>query len=220
MPAPTRSAANRSTTNRDRPLTPAARRVLQVAGELFYERGIGSVGMELIAAEAGVTKKTVYDRFGSKDALILAYLRTRDERWRDFTTGRLAAVPDARERVLATFDALGEWLRTESGRGCSMVNAVAELPDPGHPVHAVAAEQKAWIRDLYAGLIRAADLTGGATGDAARDGAGGAAGALADQLLILHEGAVVAFSVGGVRDAAAKARAAADAILPALPERR
>ncbi|MFD0541572.1 TetR/AcrR family transcriptional regulator [Actinomadura luteofluorescens] len=74
----------------DRPLTPAARRVLQTASELFYERGIGSVGMELIAAEAGVTKKTVYDRFGSKDALILAYLRARDERWRAFTTGRIA----------------------------------------------------------------------------------------------------------------------------------
>ncbi|MGI5322198.1 TetR/AcrR family transcriptional regulator [Actinomadura nitritigenes] len=178
----------------ERPLTPAARRVLQVAGELFYERGIGSVGMELVAAEAGVTKKTVYDRFGSKEALVLAYLRARDERWRDFLTRRIDAVPGPRDRVLASFDALGEWLSTECGRGCSMVNACAELPDPRHPVHAVAAEQKAWVRDLYAGLV--------------------ADGTLADQLLILHEGAVVAFSVGGVRDAAAKARAAADALLP------
>ncbi|MFI0485834.1 TetR/AcrR family transcriptional regulator [Actinomadura sp. 9N215] len=179
----------------DRPLTPAGRRVLQVASQLFYERGIGSVGMELIATEAGVTKKTVYDRFGSKDALILAYLRTRDERWRDFITARLAAVPDgARDRVLATFDALGEWLSTECGRGCSMVNACAELPFPSHPVHAAAAEQKGWVRDLYAEL----------TGD----------GTLADQLLIIHEGAVVAYSVGGIRNAAATARATADAILP------
>src|SRR5689334_11194512 len=123
---------------KDRPLTPAARRVLQVASELFYERGIGSVGLELIAADAGVTKKTVYDRFGSKDALILAYLRARDERWRDFMTGRIAGVADPRERVLATFDVLGEWA-TGSGRGCSMVNACAELPDPSHPVHEVAA---------------------------------------------------------------------------------
>jgi hypothetical protein len=75
-----------------------------------------------------------------------------------------------------------------------MVNACAELPDPRHPVHAVAAEQKKWVRDLYAGLV----------GD----------GTLADQLLILHEGAIVAFSVAGVRDATAKARAAADALLP------
>jgi AcrR family transcriptional regulator len=181
-------------TIRERPLTPAARRVLQVASELFYERGIGSVGMELIAAEAGVTKKTVYDRFGSKDALILAYLNARDERWRAFMQGRISEVADPRERVLTTFDALGEWLTTESGRGCSMVNACAELPEPSHPVHRVAAQQKAWVRALYADLVDD--------------------GALADQLLILHEGAVVAFSVGGVRDAAAKARAAAGAILP------
>ncbi|MDL4818113.1 TetR/AcrR family transcriptional regulator [Actinomadura opuntiae] len=181
-------------TTGERPLTPAARRVLQVASELFYERGIGSVGMELVAAEAGVTKKTVYDRFGSKEALVLAYLRARDARWREFMTRRIDAVPGPRDRVLATFDALGEWLSTECGRGCSMVNACAELPDPRHPVHGVAAEQKSWVRDLYAGLV--------------------ADGTLADQLLILHEGAVVAFSVGGVGDAAAKARAAADALLP------
>ncbi|MCP9954560.1 TetR/AcrR family transcriptional regulator [Actinomadura madurae] len=180
---------------RDRPLTPAARRVLQVASELFYERGIGSVGMELIAAEAGVTKKTVYDRFGSKDALILAYLHARDERWHAFIEGRLSEIADPRERVLATFDALGEWLTTKCRRGCSMVNACAELPEPSHPVHRLAAEQKAWVRALYAEQV----------GD----------GALADQLLILHEGAVVAFSVGGVHDATGKARAAAAAILPA-----
>ncbi|GGV03598.1 TetR family transcriptional regulator [Actinomadura cremea] len=188
-------------TAQDRPLTPAARRVLRVASELFYERGITSVGMELVAAEAGVTKKTVYDRFGSKDALIMAYLRARDERWRAFMDERLGAVDDPRERVLASFDALGAWLAAGSGRGCSMVNACAELPDAAHPVHGLAAEQKAWTRELYAGLVRALP------GD-------GAAGTLADQLAILHEGASVAYSVGGVRDAAAIARSTADAIVP------
>ncbi|MFD0899894.1 TetR/AcrR family transcriptional regulator [Actinomadura sediminis] len=187
-------------TDTDRPLTPAARRVLEVASELFYERGITSVGMELVAAEAGVTKKTVYDRFGSKDALVMAYLRARDERWRAFMEERLAAVADPRERVLASFDALGEWLAGGSGRGCSMVNACAELPDASHPVHGLAAEQKAWTRELYARLVRA--LPG-------ED----ATGTLADQLAIVHEGANIAHSVGGVRDAAAIARTAADAIL-------
>lgn len=187
-------------TARDRPLTPAARRVLEVASDLFYERGITAVGMELVAAEAGVTKKTVYDRFGSKDALVMAYLRGRDERWRAFVDERLAAVADPRERILASFDVLGEWLAGGAGRGCSMVNACAELPDPSHPVHALAAEQKAWTRELYARLVRA--LPG-------ED----ASGTLADQLAIVHEGANVAYSVGGVRDAAALARAAADAIL-------
>ncbi|MBE1534928.1 TetR/AcrR family transcriptional regulator [Actinomadura algeriensis] len=195
-------------TAQDRPLTPAARRVLEVASELFYERGITSVGMELVAAEAGVTKKTVYDRFGSKDALVMTYLRTRDERWRAFMDERLAAVDDPRERVLASFDALGEWLAAGAGRGCSMVNACAELPDTSHPVHGLAAEQKAWTRELYARLVRALP------GEDATD-------TLAGQLAIVHEGANVAYGVGGERDAAALARTAADAILSRrVPPRR
>ncbi|MEU5878458.1 helix-turn-helix domain-containing protein [Spirillospora sp. NPDC047279] len=180
--------------DQDRPLTPAAKRVLEVASALFYERGIGAVGMELIAGEAGVTKKTVYDRFGSKEALVLAYLRARDVRWRTFLLDRVEKAGSPRDRVLATFDALGEWLREESARGCAMVNALAELPDPEHPGHRVAAGQKAWLRKLYADLA----------GDEA----------LADKLLILHEGAVVTFSVAGLRDATKIAREAAAVLLP------
>ncbi|KAB2345651.1 TetR/AcrR family transcriptional regulator [Actinomadura rudentiformis] len=180
-----------------RPLTPAGQRVLDVASELFYERGIGAVGMELIAAEAGVTKKTVYDRFGSKEALVLAYLRARDERWRAFLTSSIENAGGARERILATFDALGDWLRTESARGCAMVNALAELPDHTHPGHRAATDQKEWLRTLYADLAREAGLNE----------------SLADQLLILHEGAVVTFSVAGRQNAAALAREAASALL-------
>ncbi|XVQ13364.1 TetR/AcrR family transcriptional regulator [Spirillospora sp. CA-255316] len=189
-----------SATARERPLTPAGRRVLDVAGELFYERGIAQVGMELIAAEAGVTKKTVYDRFGSKEALILAYLRARDERWRAFLDERLAAVPNPRERILETFDAMGEWLRTNSSRGCSMVNACAEVPDPAHPVHKTAAEQKAWLRGLYVELATEAGYDDPES--------------LADRLIVLHEGSVVMFSVGGMAHATDTARETADLLLP------
>jgi AcrR family transcriptional regulator len=55
-------------------LTPAARRILDAAAGLFYAQGIHAVGVEAIAAAAHVTKKTLYDRFGSKEALIAAYL--------------------------------------------------------------------------------------------------------------------------------------------------
>ncbi|MFI0354644.1 TetR/AcrR family transcriptional regulator [Actinomadura sp. 9N407] len=184
---------------KERPLTPAGRRVLDVASRLFYDRGIGQVGMELIAAEAGVTKKTVYDRFGSKETLVLAYLRARDERWRAFLNERLATVDDPRERILMTYDANGEWLRANSKRGCSMINACAELPDPAHPVHETAAQQKAWLRELYAGLAAES----------------GFERALADRLLILHEGATVAFSIAGIRNATDTARDTAAALMSA-----
>src|SRR5215203_765493 len=64
--------------------TPAADRILWAASEMFYREGIRAVGVDAIAAEAGVTKKTLYEKFGSKDRLIAAYLRARDERWRSW----------------------------------------------------------------------------------------------------------------------------------------
>ncbi|QUX27365.1 TetR/AcrR family transcriptional regulator [Nocardiopsis akebiae] len=180
-------------------LTPAARRVLDVATELFYTRGINTVGMELVAERAGVTKKTIYDRFGSKQQLVVHYLRARDARWRAYLDGYLEPARTPRELVAATFDALDAWTGEENPRGCAMVNAYAELSDPEHPGRAVAEEQKRWLRGLYADL---AERSG------ARD-----AGALGDALAMLHEGAVVARNVTGVADAARTARAAADALM-------
>ncbi|MFD6950128.1 TetR family transcriptional regulator [Nocardiopsis sp. TSRI0078] len=181
------------------PMTPAARRVLDVATELFYTRGINTVGMELVAERAGVTKKTIYDRFGSKQQLVVQYLRARDARWREHLDAYLARAGTPRARVAATFDALDDWMSAENPRGCAMVNAYAELSDPEHPGRAVAEEQKRWLRDLYADL-------------AARAGAGDPA-ALGDALAMLHEGAVVARNVTGAADAARTARAAADALM-------
>ena len=186
-------------TSPPRPLTPAARRVLEVASELFYSRGINTVGMELVAEEAGVTKKTIYDRFGSKQSLVVAYLRARDQRWRDFLTSRVEAHTSPADRVVATFAALGEWMDRENERGCAMVNAYAELSDPEHPGRAVAEEQKHWLRDLYRDLV-------------ARTGVGDPE-PLADTLGMLHEGAVVARNVTGIADAAHTAQEAARTLL-------
>src|SRR4051794_31997772 len=101
-----------STTDAPRrvPMTPAARRALAAAGRLFYERGIHAVGVDLIAAQAGVTKKTLYDRFGSKDQIVVEYLADRDERWRARLAERLDACPSPRGRVLAVFDVSREWM--------------------------------------------------------------------------------------------------------------
>ena len=188
-------------TTAERPLTPAARRVLDVATDLFYTQGINTVGMELVAERAGVTKKTIYDRFGSKSQLVVAYLRARDTRWRDFLDARLDPGTAPRARIGATFEALDEWMGKENQRGCAMVNAYAELSDPEHPGRAVAEEQKQWLRGLYADLVRESGAT--------------EPWKLTDALTMLHEGAVVARNVSGVADAALTARTAADTLLTA-----
>ncbi|MCY9783076.1 TetR/AcrR family transcriptional regulator [Nocardiopsis sp. EMB25] len=184
-----------------KPLTPAARRILAVASELFYSRGINTVGMELVAERASVTKKTIYDRFGSKRELVVAYLRARDERWRAYLTDYLTGAHTPHARVIATFDALHSWMGRENPRGCAMVNAYTELADPEHPGRAVAEGQKRWLRDLLTGFVAQA----GADDPAA----------LAESLAMLHEGAVVARSVLGETNAALTARAAAETLMSA-----
>ncbi|UCM87652.1 TetR/AcrR family transcriptional regulator [Streptomyces marincola] len=182
-------------------LTPGARRILDVASELFYQRGIHAVGVDTIAAESGVTKRTLYNRFGSKDALVVAYLQTRDRRWRDLVTARLDATPDDPvRRVLVPFDVLPEWV-SESERGCSAVNAFAELPEPDHAGRRVVVAEKQWLHELFLRLLTEAGARSAAT--------------LATQLLSLHEGAIVATSIAGAHDAAAAVHIAATALVEA-----
>lgn len=180
-------------------LTPGAQRILDVASELFYWRGIHAVGVDTIAAESGVTKRTLYNRFGSKDGLIVAYLEARDRRWRDLITSRLAAThADPVQRALVPFDVLPEWL-APSSRGCSFVNAFAELPEPEHPGRQVIVAEKKWLRGLFRELL--VDAGAQDPDD------------LAVQLLSLHEGAIVCYSIADEANAAVSARAAAEALV-------
>lgn len=181
-------------------LTPGARRILEVASALFYDRGIHAVGVDTIAAESGVTKRTLYDRFGSKDELVAAYLRARDRRWRRLVDTARDAETDPVRRAMSPFTVLDEWLDS-GGRGCAFVNAHAELPDPGHPGRAVISEEKRWLRELFR-----TELTAAGVADPQ---------ACALQLLLLHEGALVAYSVAAEPAAVEAARAAARAVLAA-----
>lgn len=168
-------------------MTAAARRILDAATRLFYERGIHAVGVDLIAAEAGVTKKTIYDRFGSKEQIVVEYLAGRDERWREFLSGRLgAAPPDPAARVLAVFDASRDWMRENSPRGCSMINAYAEITDPAHRAYPVITGQKDWMLALFTGLARGVNASG--------------TDRLGRTLMLLHEGALVAHGLGTFPD--------------------
>ncbi|RCV56973.1 TetR/AcrR family transcriptional regulator [Marinitenerispora sediminis] len=183
-------------------MTPAALRVLEAAGRLFYERGIHAVGVDLIAAEAGVTKKTLYDRFGSKEQVVADYLADRDERWRAFLGRHLAAAPPAAAaRVLAVFDAARAWSDEHGPRGCGMVNAHAEISDPAHPAHPIITGQKRWMLALFTDL--AAEI--------APDGAG----RLGPALMLLHEGALVAHGLAVFPDPIRHAREQARALVTA-----
>ena len=153
----------------------AGAKVLKAASILFYRDGIHAVGVDTVAAEAGVTKAALSGNFGSKSGLVVAYLRERDRRWQQEIDRITAAHADPRERVLAVFDAYEAWLSRDGYRGCAFLNATSEFPDPADPVREVVRHHKAAVH----GYLRAQLETAGR------------ADALADELMLLLEGAAV-----------------------------
>jgi AcrR family transcriptional regulator len=177
-------------------MTPTAVRILDTAEALFYLHGLRAVGVERIAEEAETTKKTIYDRFGSKDGLITAYLGQRRDRWHAYARAFVdREQPEAGPaRVLALLDALGTWM-DDNTRGCGFVNAYAELAGTGHAGLSIIADEKQWTRDYYVELLDEAGIA-----DAARRGR---------ELALVHEGAVVQLTAGAQEDAMDDARSLA-----------
>jgi len=159
-----------------KPMTDAGHRILDAAGDLFYSNGITAVGVDLIAEHSGVTKRTLYNQFGSKDQLVVAYLEERERRWQTLVCETIAGADSPLAAVLAPLEAQRTWNQSNP-RGCAFINALAELPDPTHPAHLIAAEQKQWLVEIFTDLASAAGCS--------------KPKALATQLLVLHEGALV-----------------------------
>ena len=181
---------------------PSRRRdhLVDTALRLFCRDGYHATGIDRILAESGVAKMTLYKHFKSKDELIVAALHRRDEQLRDWfmqTVGRRAQAP--RERLMAIFDVLEEWLSSREFSGCAFVNASAEYADRDDPVHRAAAVHKRLMLGYFRDLAAAAGATD--------------ADALARQLMLLVEGATVLVQVTGEADVAAEARRAAESLV-------
>jgi AcrR family transcriptional regulator len=134
-------------------------RILETADKLFYLQGIRAIGVDTIAAEVGISKRTLYNHFPSKDALISAYLARR------FVQPRPSDKPPA-EQILGTFDSLERRFSARDFRGCPFVNAVAELGAEDQSVRKIAIafkeSRRLWFRDLLVQL-NVADAEGLAT---------------------------------------------------------
>ena len=141
-------------------------RIVTAASKLFYDDGIKGVSLDAVAEKAGLTKRTLYYHFRSKDDLVAAYLEARDQpnlalfkRWFDEAEGGL---PD---KVQAIFRHLAKSARHPKWRGCGFLRTSAELANmPGHPAIRIGAAHKkkfeAWLRDTFvtAKIATAAEL--------------------------------------------------------------
>ena len=178
----------------------ARERLLAAAESLFYEEGINTVGIDRVIERAGVAKASLYDCFGSKDELIRSYLQARKEARQARIVNYLARFDTPAERLLGVFDLLAESFAEPNFRGCAFVRASAESRS-GSSVKGVCDDLRGWLRELFTGLANDAGAA-----DPAR---------LAQQWVILYDGASVSAQMDHNPGAAAAARSVAAAILDA-----
>jgi AcrR family transcriptional regulator len=165
----------------------ARTRLLDTATRIFYSEGIHSVGVDRIVAEAKVTRATLYRHFPGKEELVLAYLAQADQGIRAQVAEAVGSSPSPREQIRAVARSITDGIRSPGFRGCAFLNAVAEYPDPSHPIHQAVMAHREWFLQTLTDLIARA---GEGPADAAgrhlvmlRDGAM-AAGCLFDPQLI------------------------------------
>lgn len=169
----------------------AGERILDIAGDLFYRRGIHAVGVEEIVQEAGVAKISLYRAFQSKDDLIAAYLTKRNHEYWQTIGGVLArheGEPRAQLRALFTY--ILERTTRAGYRGCPFINYAAEFPETSLPGHRAMNENKREMRKRLTGLAEALGASRPRQ--------------LADALFLLMEGAYASSQTLGGSDGPAK----------------
>ncbi len=176
----------------------ARARLLAAADELFYAEGVQSVGIDRVIGHAGVAKATLYSAFGSRDGLVRAYLQARHAA----TAERMARELEARfdtpkERLTGAFEVQGLSFTEPGFRGCAFISASADAP-PGGVVEQATQDYRTWLRELFLDLAKQAG---------AKD-----AKSLAQQLVLLYDGA----GIGAWMDRDPSAETAARTIAAAL----
>lgn len=177
----------------------AREQALDAAEELFYGRGVQSVGMDDIRGASGVSLKRLYQLFPAKEQLVEACLERRDVRWRGRLAEHVERSADPGERILAVFDWLERWFGEDGFRGCAWINSYGELGATSDRVAAQVRAHKRAFGDYLDALVAEAGLPD----------------ALAGQLFLLAEGAMVTAGITGETRPAAQAREAARTLMAA-----
>jgi AcrR family transcriptional regulator len=165
----------------------AGDRVFEVAADLFYKQSIRAVGVDTIVKQAGVAKISLYRHFGSKDDLLVAYLKNRNADYWHKVDRMLAAKrsnPRAQLRTLIRY--VAGRATTPGSRGCPFINYASEFPDASHPGHQIVGENKREMRRRLLDLTKAMGAPRPAR--------------LADALFLLIEGAYASSQTLGGRD--------------------
>lgn len=138
--------------------TLAGRRILDAAADLFRDRGLTATGVDSIVDRAGATKRTLYQRFGSKDRLIACYLQQRAHHWQRELLDALTETPSD-EALDVVYRCAASWA-TGRPRGCAFVNAWAEVGGEDGEAAEVIRAEKAWMLSLFTHIASGDPTTG------------------------------------------------------------
>lgn len=163
--------------------SPVRERLVEAASELFYAQGLRAVSADKVIDAVGTTKVTFYRHFRTKDELVMAYLEGRAQIERDGVGAAIARADNDPETALRLIsEGLGAVACSPGFRGCPFINAAAEYADPVSPVRRIVAEHREWYRKTFEQLIVPLGLPDQA--------------AVADELVLLRDGAMVAGYLG------------------------
>lgn len=158
-------------------------KLFETAARLFYQQGYRATGVDIIAAESGVGKMTLYRHYPSKDDLIVAFLKQSDADFWGYFEQATRDAPTPRGKLLAFFEALQSYVTSPACFGCPFINVASEYPQVDHPGHQVALAHKQSVRRRFIQL--------------AEEAAAPQPQALASALLLLMDGAYVAARMYG-----------------------
>ena len=167
---------------------------------LFYRNGFHATGMDLVAKETGVSKTSIYKHFRTKEELILAVLRLRDENFRNWLFRRMEEMADTPQgQLLAMLDALEEWFHEDGFKGCMFIKASAEYQNPNDAINVQSYAHKRPLVDHFEALATQAKADDPLV--------------LARQLLLLKEGAIIIAAMSHSAEAAREAKSVATLLL-------
>lgn len=174
-------------------------RLFETAARLFYQHGYRAVGVDMIAAESGISKMTLYRHYPSKDDLIIAYLKESDRAFWDHFQQVTRDAKSAKQELTAFFEGLQAYVTTPACYGCPFLNIASEFPESEYPGHQIALEHKQSVRKHFIQLA----------GEAGAENAG----RLADQLILLMDGAYMSTRMFGHDNPAVHLAEAAQALI-------
>jgi len=176
-------------------------KIINTAIKLFLEEGFHAVGVNKIAAEAGVTKKTLYYHFESKDKLIVEALKIHHGDFIESFGGQVLSRADTpKEQIIAVFDVARDWFEGgDNFYGCLFINAISEYPEAKSAVRESVKAFKGHVQAFIEGLATEAGFENPEI--------------IAKQIGLLLEGAIVVAQTSGSSHSAQEAKAMARQLL-------